>query len=130
LSEFLIHQLPLCSTHLLLELIAIIISSEKLRGINSNENALKYTGSTLHEVNNEYTYIPVLIPSLHTSPNIIRVTKPKRMRLMRCAGHVASMVKMKNAYNIRNHEGNRPHGDLNVDRGQTSRMYVGLIHLA
>jgi hypothetical protein len=86
----------------------------------------------LHEVNNEYTFIPVLIPSLHTLPNIIRVVKPKRMRLMGCAGRVASMVKMKNAYNIlvRNAEGKKPHGDLNVDRGQTSRMYVALIHLA
>jgi hypothetical protein len=58
--------------------------------------------------------------------------KPRRVRLMRCAGCVASIVKMKNAYNIlvKNPKGKRLHGDLNVDRGQTSRMYVGWIHLA
>jgi hypothetical protein len=40
--------------------------------------------------------------------------KPRRMRLMRCAGHVASMVEMKNACNIlvRNPEGKRSRGDL------------------
>lgn len=71
--------------------------------------------------------MPVLIPSLHTSPNIIRVMKPRRMRLMRCAGRVASVVEMKNAYNIlvKNPEGKRSTWRLNVDRGRTSRMYVG-----
>jgi hypothetical protein len=46
---------------------------------------------------------------LYSSPNIIRVIKPRRMR---CAGHIACMGEIRNAYKILvgRPEGKRPLG--------------------
>jgi hypothetical protein len=53
--------------------------------------------------------IPTMIPTLYSSPNIIRMIKSRKMR---CTGHIARMGEKRNAYRtlIRKPEGKRPLG--------------------
>jgi hypothetical protein len=61
--------------------------------------------------------------NLYAPPNIIRMTKSRRMRWV---GHVTCMKMVRNAYNIfvREHEGNHPE-DLNVDRRIMLKWILG-----
>jgi hypothetical protein len=63
---------------------------------------------------------------LYASPSIIRIIKPRRMRL---AGHVARMGEKRNAYRslVRNPEGERPLG--RPRRGWIGNIKLNLIEI-